>query len=304
MNERNYYDVLGVSKNATQDEIKKAYRRLARQYHPDVNKDDPQAEARFKAVNEAHEVLSDPEKRAQYDRFGSQWKQAQNSGFDWGNWRARGGDGGYTYYTQTAAPEDIFGGSGFEDIFGSFFGGDPRRSAHRSRARSGQDIEHHVEITLEEAFRGATRSLQWQDGRTIEAKIPAGVRDGARVRLKGQGEPGHDGGTAGDLYLRVRIAPHPRFERDGDDLKLTVPVDLYTLLLGGQIDVAGIDKTVKLTIPAETQNGKVFRLNGLGMPALKNSSQRGNLLVRVEARLPEHLTGKEKALFKQLRELR
>lgn len=301
MNE-NYYDVLGVSKNATQDEIKKAYRRMARQYHPDVNKDDPQAEAKFKAVNEANEVLSDPEKRAQYDRFGSNWKQAQNSGFNWGNWNPQGGDG-YTYYTQTAAPEDIFGGSGFEDIFGSFFGGDPRRSNYQTRTRAGQDVEQDVEITLEEAFHGTTRSLHWQDGRSIDAKIPAGVRDGSRVRLKGQGEPGANGGPAGDLYLRVHVAPHPRFERDGDDLKLTLPVDLYTLLLGGQIEVAGIDKTVNLKIPAETQNGKVFRLGGLGMPEMKRTSRRGNLLVTVQARLPEHLTGKEKALFRQLREL-
>jgi len=301
MTENNYYDVLGVSKNASQDEIKKAYRRMARQYHPDVNKDDPQAEAKFKAANEAHEVLSDTEKRAQYDRFGSQWKQAQDSGFNWG---AQGGDGGYTYYTQTANPEDVFGGSGFEDIFGSFFGRDPRGNTYQSRAQAGQDIEHDVEITLEDAFHGTTQSLQWQDGRAIDAKIPAGVRHESRVRLKGQGAPGYNGGPNGDLYLRVHIAPHPRFERDGDGLKLTMSVDLYTLLLGGQIDVDGIDKTVKLTIPAGTQNGKVFRLGGLGMPNLKQKSKRDNLLVKVEARLPETLTGKEKALFKQLQGLR
>lgn len=301
MTEQNYYDVLGVNKNASQDDIKKAYRRMARQYHPDMNKDDPQAEAKFKAANEANEVLSDPEKRTQYDRFGSQWKQAQDSGFRWG---AQGGDGDYTYYTQTANPEDVFGGSGFEDIFGSFFGRDPRSGAYQTRPRAGQDIEHAVEITLEEAFHGTARSLQWQDGRAIDARIPAGVRDDSRVRLKGQGAPGYNGGPDGDLYLRVHITPHPRFERDGDDLKLTMPVDLYTMLLGGQVEVAGIDKTVKLTIPAGAQNGKVFRLNGLGMPNMKNKSKRGNLLVKAEVRLPENLTGKEKALFKQLKELR
>ena len=302
---KNYYDILGVNKSATQDEIKKAYRKLARKYHPDVNKDDPQAETRFKEINEAHEVLSDSEKRAQYDRYGEGYGQYANVG-NAANWAAQG-DQGYQYYTQTVAPEDMgdmFGGSGFEDIFGSFFGQDARGRSYQPRSFAGRDIEHPVDVSLEEAFHGTTRSMQWQDGRTIEAKIPRGVKSGSRVRLKGQGEPGQKGGPNGDLYLNVHVAPHPVYEREGDNLKVTLPVDLYTMLLGGQMDIASIDKTVKLNIPAETQTGKVFRLKGLGMPNLKNPTTRGNLLVRVEAQVPEKLTSKEKALYKQLKELR
>lgn len=302
---KDFYETLGVSKTASADEIKKAYRKLARQYHPDVNKE-LDAEAKFKTINEAYEVLSDPEKRQQYDQFGPQYEQyaryGQNVG-QAGRWAAQG-DQGYTYYTQTVNPEDIFGGSGFEDIFGSFFGRDANGRSYQPRSYAGQDIEHDIEVTLEEAFHGTTRSLQWQDGRTIEAKIPRGVNNGSRVRLKGQGEPGHNSGSDGDLYLNVRVIPHPVYERVGDDLKVTVPVDLYTMLMGGQIDVSSIDKSVKLNIPQETQTGKVFRLKGLGMPKLKKPDERGNLLVRVEPTLPEKLTGKEKALFKQLQELR
>ena len=302
---KDFYETLGVSKTASADEIKKAYRKLARQYHPDVNKE-LDAEAKFKTINEAYEVLSDPEKRQQYDQFGPQYEQyaryGQNVG-QAGRWAAQG-DQGYTYYTQTVNPEDIFGGSGFEDIFGSFFGRDANGRSYQPRSYAGQDIEHDIEVTLEEAFHGTTRSLQWQDGRTIEAKIPRGVNNGSRVRLKGQGEQGHNGGPDGDLYLNVRVIPHPVYERVGDDLKMTVPVDLYTMLMGGQIDVSSIDKSVKLNIPQETQTGKVFRLKGLGMPKLKKPDERGNLLVRVEPKLPEKLTGKEKALFKQLQELR
>ena len=302
---KNYYDILGVNKSATQDEIKKAYRKLARKYHPDVNKDDPQAETRFKEINEAHEVLSDSEKRSQYDRYGEGYGQYANVGGSAANWAAQG-DQGYQYYTQTVAPEDLddmFGGSGFGDIFGSFFGQDAR-GHNQPRGFAGRDIEHPVDVTLEEAFHGTTRSMQWQDGRTIEAKIPRGVKTGSRVRLKSQGEPGQNGGPNGDLYLKVHLASHPVYEREGDNLKITVPVDLYTMLLGGQINVASIDKTVKLNISAETQTGKVFRLKGLGMPNLKNPKTRGNLLVRVEAELPDKLTSKEKALYKQLAELR
>lgn len=302
---KDYYNILGVSKEATQDEIKKAYRKLARKYHPDVNKDDPQAEARFKEINEAHEVLSDAAKRSQYDRYGEGFGQYASAG-NAANWAAQG-DQGYRYYTQTVSPEDMedmFGGSGFGDIFGSFFGQDARGRTYQPRSYSGQDVEHEAEVTLEEAFHGTTRSLQWQDGRSIEAKIPRGVKTGSRVRLKGQGEPGFNGGPAGDLYLNIRVAPHAVYEREGDNLKITVPVDLYTMLLGGVIDVASIDKTVKLNIPEETQTGKVFRLSGLGMPKLKNPGERGNLLVRVEPRLPQTLSDEEKALFRQLRDLR
>lgn len=309
---KNYYDILGVSKSATQDEIKKAYRKLARRYHPDVNKDDPAAETRFKEINEANEVLSDAEKRAQYDRYGENFAQyaaagaaGAGPGAAWSAGQAH--SPGYQYYNQTATPEDwqeAFGGSGFADIFGSFFGQDAQGRSYQARQQAGQDLEHEVEITLEEAFHGTTRSLQWPDGRTIEAKIPRGVKAGSRVRLKGQGAPGYNGGPNGDLYLNVRLFDHPRYMREGDDLKLTLPVDLYTMLLGGEISVPGIDRSVRLRIPPETQTGKVFRLKGLGMPNLRTPTRRGNLLVRVEPQLPAHLSTEEKALFEQLRSKR
>jgi curved DNA-binding protein len=288
MPEKNYYETLGVERNASQADIKKAFRKLARKYHPDVNKDDPQAETKFKAINEAHEVLSDPEKRAQYDQFGSRWQQA--------------GAGPQYQQTYTANPQDVGAFRDiFEGMFGASFGG---FGGQGYRDYPGQDVEYPVEVTLEEAFHGTTRSLRWADGRVIEARIPAGVRDGSTVRLRGQGEQGYGGGRAGDLLLRISMLPHARFERSGDDLKVTQPVDLYTALLGGEIEVSGLDKTVKLTIPEGTANGRVFRLKGLGMPNLKNPDQRGNLLARVEVQLPTELSSKEKTLIRQLRDLR
>jgi curved DNA-binding protein len=302
MQNQDYYSILGVSKNASQDDIKKAFRRLARQYHPDVNKDDPKAEEKFKAINEANEVLSDPQKRAMYDQLGPQWAQYQRQ-------QAQGQAGaqpGYGYYsTQTVSPDDYPNFNDFfSSIFGASFGGDFAGRSAQSRTMSGQDIEYPVDITLEEAFHGASRSLRWEDGRVIEARIPAGVKDGARVRLKGQGQPGVGGAESGDLYLRVHILPHPRFGLEGSDLKVTVPVDLYTAMLGGSVSVTGIDRSVTLKIPEGSANGRVFRLKNMGMPDTKQPGKRGSLLVQIEVILPQKLSAKEKELLEQLRALR
>lgn len=320
MEYKDYYKTLGVSKNASQEEIKKAYRKLARQYHPDVNTDDPKAEERFKEVNEAYEVLSDADKRQKYDQFGSQWKQYQRAGgrpedFNWGQWRTQPGGGTYT----RVSPEDLaemFGGGagpgGFSDFFEALFGGMGARRAsgfggqqtYSNRPRQGRDAEHTLQISLAEAFYGTSRTLEWEGSRRIEAKIPPGVDTGSRIRLSGQGQPGISGGEAGDLYLNIEVIPDSRFQREGDDLKVTVPVDLFTALLGGKAEVTTIDKTVNLTIPSETPNGKVFRLSGLGMPRLKNRQQRGDLYATVAVELPTNLSEEEIDLLRQLQALR
>lgn len=323
MEYKDYYKILGVKKDATESEIKKAYRRMARKYHPDVNPDDKKAEEMFKDINEAYEVLSDKEKRAKYDRFGSQWRQYERAGgraedFDWSQWQTRPGAGsGY----RTVSPEEfetIFsGGGGFSDFFdtlfgsrgrapsgyGAGYGNDPFQQAP-VRPRQGRDLEHNVEISLEEAFQGTTRNIQYENGRTIQASIPRGVKTGSRIRLSGQGQAGSGGANAGDLYLVVEVLPHNRFRREGDDLYVSVPVDLYTMILGGSATVSGLDRQVRLTIPPNTDNGRVFRLSGLGMPNLQDSEKRGDLFAAVEVQLPQQLSDEERDLFEQLRELR
>jgi curved DNA-binding protein len=319
MEYKDYYQTLGVDKKAGPEDIKKAFRKLARKYHPDLNPGDASKAEKFKDINEAYEVLSDPEKREKYDRFGAQWQQfAQGGGrpedFRWEQWQARP-EAHYEYRTVT--PEELRemfgGGGGFSDFFETLFGGRGRPGPesftgqefhYQPRPHRGRDLDYPLQVTLEEAFHGATRMLQWETGRKIEAKIPRGVKTGSKVRLKGQGEPGAFGGEPGDLFLRIEVLPHPRFEREGDDLKVTVPVDLFTLLLGGKVEVAGLDRTVKMDIPPETANGRVFRLRGLGMPHLKNPDQRGDLLAAVEAVLPDHLSPAEKELLEKWRELR
>jgi curved DNA-binding protein len=319
MEYKDYYQVLGVSRNASQDEIKKTFRKLARKHHPDVNPGDNDAESRFKEINEAYEVLSDPEKRSKYDQFGVQWQQYERTGgrpedFNWAQWR--GQPSGSGTYSRTVSPEEfeqMFGGGGFSDFFETLFGGigrQPRsdfergREYFQSRPQRGQDSEQPLRITLEEAFYGTTRNLQWENDRKIEAKIPRGVCTGSRIRLSGQGGSGIGGGPTGDLYLKIEVAPSPIYRRDGDDLRITLPVDLYTSLLGGEVDVPTIDRSVKLTIPSETSNGKIFRLQGLGMPNLRNPDQRGDLYAILDVKLPENLSEKEKELVEKLRGLR
>ena len=320
---RDYYAVLGVGRSAPEKEIKQAYRRLARKYHPDVNPGDKAAEAKFKEINEAYEVLSDPEKRKKYDRYGEQWQYADQ--FAKAGQRAQSGFGKGGIYT-TFDFGDLGGDLG--DIFGGVFQGFGGRAGTARRPARPTSIEHPVEVTLEEAYHGATRVLQLQteepctvcggSGRVgrarcsscggagrvlkpkrIEVKIPPGVRDGSKVRIAGQGSQGYDG-VRGDLYLIVKVSPHQTFVRKGDDLHVEVPVPLVTAMLGGEVGVPTLKGNVALKVPSETQNGKVFRLAGQGMPHL-NDSSRGDIFAKMKVVLPVNLTTQEKQLFEQLR---
>ncbi|MEA3407461.1 MAG: DnaJ C-terminal domain-containing protein [Chloroflexota bacterium] len=314
MEYKDYYSILGVSEDASQEEIRKAYRRLARKYHPDVNPNNKEAEERFKEINEAYEVLRDPEKRSKYDRLGANWNRYQQAGgqggFDWSQWAsqaAEGGRGRTRTYTTYGDMGDLFGEGGFSDFFQFIFGGGgPMRGATRQEtpfARAGRDVEHPVHITLEEAYHGTTRVLQVGE-RRLEVKIPPGVREGSRVRVASAGEPGRGGGAAGDLYLVISIQDHPLFEREGNDLRMELPVSLYTLVLGGEAIVETMDGRVSLTIPPETKGGQTFRLRGKGMPALRDPSRHGDLYVTVRASVPQNLNSKEKELFRRLAGMR
>jgi len=314
MEYKDYYKVLGVGRDAKTDEIRKAYRKLARKYHPDVNPNNKDAEERFKEINEAYEVLTDPEKKAKYDRLGSSWQQYQQTGgepggFDWSAWFAPGAQGGAQRQTRSEYVDlnDLFGAGGFSDFFQSLFGGGGRPGASGARQammRPGRDIEQPVEITLQEAYRGTTRILQIGN-RRLEVKIPRGVRTGSRVRVSGEGEPGSNGGAPGDLYLVVQVAEAPDYRLEGDTLIRRLPVDLYTLVLGGEVTFETLDgRKLALRIPPETKPGRTFRLRGQGMPRLKNPNEYGDLLVEVYPVIPQHLSEQERALFRQLAELR
>ena len=316
MEYKDYYRILGVDKKASADEIRKAYRRLARKYHPDVNPNDKSAEERFKEINEAYEVLSDPEKRQKYDQLGASWQRYQRmggdpSGFDWSQWFAgpNPGQGTGQTYTEYVDLGDLFGQGGFSEFFQSIFGG---RSGTATRTYStrqspftldGQDIEQPVDIALDEAYHGTTRILQVGSKR-LEVKIPPGVRTGSRVRVAGEGAPGSNGGRPGDLYLVITVREHPVFRRQGDDLRMTLPVDLYTLILGGEVTVNTLKGRISLTIPPETKAGQTFRLRGRGMPRLRKRGEYGDLYVEVQPLIPQRLTEKEKALFKELAAMR
>jgi len=306
MEYKDYYKTLGVDRNAEGKEIKKAYRKLARQYHPDVNPGDKAAEEHFKDINEAYEVLSDAEKRQKYDQLGSSWQQWQRtgrdpSGFDWSQWSSGAQPGGVRVeYRDLGDLEDLLGRGGFSDFFQAIFGG---MGAPQARPRRGQDYTQPVEITLEEAFQGAARMIQ-KDGRRLEVKIPPGVKTGSKVRVAGEGSPGMAGGTSGDLYLEVTVLPHSTFEREGDDLRCELPVSLYTAVLGGEVKVPTLSGDVMLNIPPESQGGRTFRLRGKGMPNLHNPQEHGDLYARLRIEIPQKLSQREKELFRELASLR
>jgi curved DNA-binding protein len=309
MEYKDYYKILGVDRNASQKEIKQAYRKLARQYHPDINPGKKSAETRFKEINEANEVLSDPDKRKKYDQLGNQWQTWQRTGgrsqdFDWSQWYTPGGGPQVRYGTVEDLEEMLGGVGGFSDFFQSIFGG--MGQAHRTRAsrpHRGRDVVTDIEVTLEEVAQGTVRILE-KNGRRLEVKIPPGVDTGSKIRVKGEGAPGSADGQTGDLFLRVQVIPHSTFERRGDDLYRDLMIDLYDAILGTEVRVPTLTGAVLLKIPPGTQNGRVYRLAGQGMPIMKNPNQRGCLYVKIQVLLPEHLTDRERDLFRELAKLR
>jgi molecular chaperone DnaJ len=324
---KDYYNILGVKRNASEQEIKQAYRRLARKHHPDVNPGDKSAESKFKEVNEAYEVLSDKKNRKKYDRYGDQWQyadqfeQARRQQTPFRDFSPSGGTSSFYF-----GEDDL--GSVFDELFR---GAGTHTYTRRAQPRRGRDIQSPVEVTLEEAYHGTNRTLSLQTEEScptcqgsgliqnvpcatcqgsgavarmkrLEVKIPPGVKNGSRVRITGKGQSGY-GGATGDLYLVVSVKPHRLFERRGDDLHVEVPVPLTVAMLGGEVQVPTLKGKLALKIPAETQNGRAFRLKGQGMPHLGNSS-RGDMLAKVNIVLPNKLSAQEKELFKQLSELR
>ncbi len=330
MDYKDYYKILGVARGASADEIKKAFRKLARKYHPDVNPGDKKAEEKFKEINEAYEVLSDPDKRRKYDTLGPNWQE--QFGFQPGARTQRT----YTYGGRTSSPFDFDvggGGANFSDFFEALFGRTASTGARGTRddmrRRAGDNIEQPVEVTLQEAYVGGVRTFNIQStevcltckgtgevggracancggqgivprNKRIQVKIPVGVDNGSKIRVAGEGQPGMGGGPRGDLFLVISVKPDPVYERKDDDLYLDIDVELVTAMLGGEVPVPMPDgRKLKLTIPAETQNGRTFRLAGKGMPHLRGDGS-GNLFARVKVVLPMHLSSEERALFEKL----
>jgi len=325
---KDYYTILGITRSANQQDIKKAYRKMARKYHPDVNPGDKTAEDEFKKVNEAYEVLSNEDNRKKYDQFGDNWKYADQ-------FAAQGGAqaGARDFSDKSGYADFHFGGDNIGSIFDEILrGGGGRTSRYQTRPRKGHDLESRVEVTLKEAFTGTSRTISLQTEepcgscggtgqiqnalcsvcrgagmvaniKRLEVKIPQGVKTGSRVRIADKGQPGMHGGSHGDLYLKITVRPHAEFERSGDNLLINLSLPLTTAILGGEVQVPTLKGKLALKIPPETQNGRSFRLTGQGMPHL-GSSAKGDLLVKANIILPEKLSEQEKALFEQLRELR
>ena len=307
MEYKDYYKILGVEKSATQDEIKKAYRKLAMKFHPDRNAGNKVYEDKFKEITEANEVLSDPEKRKKYDTLGSNWKQYQNTGGQgFGDFYTNSGGGrrqsGSTYEF-SGDINDIFGGmgGGFSDFFESFFGGGGRSSGGRTQQqKTAIDVEANMNITLEDVFNGSEKQISIE-GKKLKIKINPGTKDGQKLRLKGMGRSKTAGGEKGDLYLNLHILQHPFYEIKENDLYYNLDVDLYTAVLGGKENIKTLDgKTISISIPEGTESGKTLRLKNLGM----NNNVRGDLFVKILVTVPKNLSKEEKELFKKLETLR
>lgn len=301
-----YYKVLGVDKNASAEDIKKAYRKLARKLHPDLNPNDQQAQKKFQELNEANEVLSDPDKRAKYDKYGENWKhgeeyekaQQQYQGQQQRQWGDRGGQ---TFYT-----EGNFSDEDFSDFFHSMFGSgfSHRSSARGSHARfKGGDYQAESRLTLRQAMHTHQQTLS-VDGKNVRITVPAGIADGQKIKLAGYGQPGVNGGPNGDLYITFSIDADPVFKRLGDDLYTDAAIDLYTAVLGGEATVDTLDGQVKMTVKPGTQPNAKLRLKGKGFPVYRKEGHFGDLYVTLKVQLPEHLSAREKELFTELSNIR
>lgn len=297
-----YYKILGVDKNATQDDIKKAYRKQARKHHPDLNPGDKEAEKKFKELNEANEVLSNPENRSKYDKYGEHWKHGEEyekaQQQQQRQYQKQSYNGGYS-------GADFGGGEDFSDFFQDMFGGAGGGFGRSSRGRAsgkfkGQDITAELNLNLRDAATTHPQTFEI-NGKKVRITIPAGVYDGQQIKLKGHGNPGVNGGPNGDLYITFNIPADPDFERIGDDLKTKVTIDLYTAVLGGEVKVHTLNGSVNLKVKPETQTGMTVRLKGKGFPVYKKEGEHGDLFVTYEVKLPTNLTEKQKELFEQLK---
>lgn len=299
MNYIDYYQILGVDKSATEDDIKKAYKKLARKYHPDLNPNDPDAQRKFQEINEANEVLSDPEKRKKYDQYGENWKHADEYEAQRGQYGAQGGSGfsgdGGTFWSSD--------GSGFSDFFEQMFGGARRGTrGGGSYGFRGQDYTAELQLTLQEAAQ-THKQILTVNGKNLRITVPAGVANGQTIKLAGQGGPGANGGPAGDLYITFVVPDDNRFKRVGDDLYTTAPLDLYTAILGGEETIETLDGKVKLKVAPGTQNNAKVRLKGKGFPVYKQEGQFGDLIVTYSITIPTNLTDEQKELFRKIQSL-
>jgi curved DNA-binding protein len=324
MEYKDYYKILGVNKNAAQDEIKKAYRKLAVKYHPDKTKGDKDSESKFKEISEAYEVLKDPQKRKKYDQFGQNWKQYQHAGagaggFDFSEFMRQSGfgRGRRGEWQEQSSPfgdsfdfEEVFTGggrgrSGFSDFFETLFGEEFRSArarprSSRSASMRGQDVTAETKLTLEEAYHGTVRIIQIGD-KKIRVAIKPGIQEKQMLRLPGKGMSGSGGGQPGDLFIKINIAQHPVYRREGNDLYRDIKVDLYTAAAGGKVEIETLKGNVKLDIPKRTQSGKVFRLPKLGMPVHNKPGEYGDLYVTIHIQIPDNLSDEDLKIFDQLR---
>ncbi|MEO8406508.1 MAG: J domain-containing protein [Chitinophagaceae bacterium] len=299
---KDYYSILGISKTATADEIKKAYRKLAIKYHPDKNPGNKESEEKFKEISHANEVLSNPDNRKKYDQFGENWNRMDEPrGQGSGQYRAGGFGGGQPFQSEGDQSGFFNGGEDYAGIFENLFGGSGRRTHNSNQRFKGQDVQAEMSISLEEGFHGAAKVFTINN-ENIRIQLKPGAYTGLTIKLAGKGGKGVNGAAAGDLYITINILPHLIYSRDGDHLRQAISIDLFTAVLGGETQVDSLSGAMKIKIPAGTQNGKMLRLKGKGMPVYNKPNQYGDLLVEISVQVPEKLSDEQKELFKQLQE--